>query len=420
MAVTRTSVVGGRHGRGRGPVVRGVRAALGLVLLLACREAPAPELPLLRIGTSGDYAPFSVDGHGFDIEVAGRLARDLGYRVEWVPFRWSELREAMAAGRFDLAMSGVTWQPERDVIGWSSRAVAAGGPCLVGRGEISSLESAPRVGVNRGGFLERWAREHLGSRVQAVDENRALPGLLARGELDAIVTDRFELASFVRDLAVDSAPRVECQPARYRKVYWITPPRAAELGPAVDAWLAAHEPELQELRERSWGERDPRGELDHLVDLLARRLAFAPFVAAAKRERGLPIEDLAQEARVLDASGAAARARGLDPASFRELFRVQIELSKAMQERAAAVPASLELDAQMRPALGRLGERIADSLAALAPIADPRLRAALAGVLGGESGLQPTELAALESALRRVQRAQVGSAAQPSEAVDPR
>ena len=38
-------------------------------LLCACipSQGPAPA-PVLRIGTSGDYAPFSLDGSGFDIE----------------------------------------------------------------------------------------------------------------------------------------------------------------------------------------------------------------------------------------------------------------------------------------------------------------------------------------------------------------
>ncbi|HSG90170.1 MAG TPA: transporter substrate-binding domain-containing protein, partial [Pseudomonadales bacterium] len=72
------------------------------------------EEPVLRVGTSGDYPPFSRAGEGFDVDVAKRLARDLGMRIEWVPFRWPELERRLRAGDFDVVMSGVTWRPERD------------------------------------------------------------------------------------------------------------------------------------------------------------------------------------------------------------------------------------------------------------------------------------------------------------------
>jgi cyclohexadienyl dehydratase len=72
----------------------------------------------LRVGVSGDYQPFSVcpehltDCRGFDIDVAKRVATDLGVRLELVRFRWPELRTDLAAGKFDVAMSGVTLRPD--------------------------------------------------------------------------------------------------------------------------------------------------------------------------------------------------------------------------------------------------------------------------------------------------------------------
>jgi cyclohexadienyl dehydratase len=380
---------------------------VSLGVATGCRE-PAPQLPALRVATSGDYAPFSLKEEGFDIDVARRLAGDLGYRIDWVPFRWAELAGLARAGGFDVAMSGVTWQPERDVAGYLSRAVAAGGPCVLGG------TAAPRIAVNRGGFLEGWARARFADReIRAVAHNVELPDLLGKGEVDAIVTDRFELPFFTARLVAGGQRAVECSPPRYRKVYWVSPAQAGELGPRIDAWLAAHEPDLGRLRERWWGASDARAELDHLVDLLARRLAFMPAVAACKRARGLPIEDLAQEARVLEAAARGAQARGLDPASVRELFRVQIELAKAVQGRAAERPVTLDLESEIRPALARLGERIADSLAALAPIGDARLRGALDVLL--EETLEPSERSALESALRGVRRASGADLARASD-----
>ena len=139
----------------------------------AASAAPAgvPPKPVLRVGTSGDYPPFSTVGgpaeeqaaddpppnadrpagagdveetdrstsrSGFAVEVAGRLARDLGYDLAFVPFDWPDLAGAVAADEFDVAMSGVTWRPGRAAAGWMSRAVASGGPCVVSTAKAPS------------------------------------------------------------------------------------------------------------------------------------------------------------------------------------------------------------------------------------------------------------------------------------------
>ena len=63
------------------------------VLLAPAMRAHSAELKRLRVGTSGDYAPFSETQagksayRGFDIAVAEAFARDRGYAIEWVAFR---------------------------------------------------------------------------------------------------------------------------------------------------------------------------------------------------------------------------------------------------------------------------------------------------------------------------------------------
>lgn len=317
----------------------------------------AASLPVLRVGTSGDYAPFSTrDGagelRGFDVELAGELARELGFELRWVPFRWPELARQLAAGEFDVAMGGVTWQPARDVAGYMTRAVARGGPCLLGDA------AAARVAVNRGGILESWARSHLADReLVTVDDNQSLPERLATGSVGAIVTDSFELHAFARP---GWASR--CEPALARKVYWVAPAAPDELGARIDAWLGSHTERVSAAQERWIGERQRLDASTHLVDLIARRFAFMPLVAALKAERNLPIEDLPREREVLAAVGDGARREGLPERAAVELFALQIELSKAVQRRQKE-PSALELGAQIRPALSALGDRILAALA---------------------------------------------------------
>ncbi len=340
----------------------------------AATSAPteAPARPVLRVGTSGDYPPFSVAERdaaggnapvrsGFAIEVAQRLASDLGFDLEFWPFDWPDLTAAMVAGDFDLAMSGVTWRPARAAVGWMSRAVAAGGPCVVSA--AGGPEPPSRVAVNRGGILERWTRERFGggaSEITAVDDNLSLPGRLERNEVDAFVTDSFEVEHFGRD-----GWRRRCEAPLDRKVFWVGPGRADELGPAVDRWVQRNERWLEARREEWFGRGQRRDELDHLLDLTARRLAFMPVIAVWKAERGVPIEDQERERLVLAAAESTAVEFGLEPRPVREWFALQIDLAKAVQRRTAAAEPTLDLD-EVRPALIRLGERQVRALRALA------------------------------------------------------
>ncbi len=360
----------------------------------AAARAPVgmPSRAVLRVGTSGDYPPFSIvateqdrsslgeppaaaprssaDGGriapaaraGFSVEVARRLADDLGYDLEFRPFDWPELSGSVAEGDFDVAMSGVTWRPERAVFGWMSRSVAAGGPCLV----VAGPSSPTRVAVNRGGILERWARDRFendeGGHVEvvAVDDNLSLPGLLERGEADALVTDSFEVEHFARE-----GWRRRCEPPVDRKVFWIAPERADDLGPAVDRWIGRREGWLEARREEWFGRGESRDELAHLLDLTARRLAFMPAIGAWKKTNGLPIEDPAREERVLASAETTALEFGLEPGPVQDWVALQIDLAKAVQRRSAAAEPTLELE-DMRPVLLRLGRRQVRALRALA------------------------------------------------------
>jgi ABC-type amino acid transport substrate-binding protein len=345
------------------PPSRGLAAPAAAAPSVAVAAAPAAapsaaaRLPELRVGTSGDYAPFSTrdaagELQGFDVELAAVLASELGFELRWVPFRWPDLARQLGAGEFDVAMGGVTWQPARDVAGYMTRAIARGGPCVLGDA------AAPRVAVNRGGILESWARRHLAEReLITVDDNQSLPELLAAGRVGAIVTDSFELRAFARP---GWAQR--CEPALARKVYWVAPAAPSELGARIDAWLGSHTERVQAAQQRWIGERQRLDASTHLIDLIARRFAFMPLVAALKAERNLPIEDLPREREVLAAVAASARREGLPEREAVDLFALQIELSKAVQGRQHE-PSTLDLGSQIRPALSALGDRILSALA---------------------------------------------------------
>jgi ABC-type amino acid transport substrate-binding protein len=67
----------------------------------------------IRIGTSGDYQPFSYlnpktnQYEGMDIDLAHKLGQALQAKVFFVRFKWPELTPDLLAGKFDIAMGGI-------------------------------------------------------------------------------------------------------------------------------------------------------------------------------------------------------------------------------------------------------------------------------------------------------------------------
>lgn len=73
---------------------------------------------VLRVGYNSDVPPFSYwNGRGelvgFDISFAYELARDLGVRLEFVPYVWADLERDLQEWRIHVAMSGIYETDER-------------------------------------------------------------------------------------------------------------------------------------------------------------------------------------------------------------------------------------------------------------------------------------------------------------------
>jgi Na+/H+-dicarboxylate symporter len=76
------------------------------------------ERGVLRVGINDDNLPYAfrnADGDlvGMDVEMAHRLARDLGATLEFVPFERDTLARHLAEDHFDIAMSGLIGTVER-------------------------------------------------------------------------------------------------------------------------------------------------------------------------------------------------------------------------------------------------------------------------------------------------------------------
>jgi chorismate mutase len=158
------------------------------------------------------------------------------------------------------------------------------------------------------------------------------------------------------------------------KAYLVHPDRS-EIATDLDAWLMARESDgtLAVLRQRYLGYGDSPSTAEPVSALVAavgERLDLMPLVAEAKRASGAPVTVPEREARVIDAALAAtrkaAREADLTPIpdrTVRSFFELQIAAAKEIQHAALAAPAGeaalVDLDTALRPALVRIGNRIA-------------------------------------------------------------
>lgn len=73
----------------------------------------------MRIGFS-TFVPWAMkdkkgDFIGYEIDVAARLAKDMGVKAEFVPTKWSGIIPALLTGKFDVIIGGMGIRPDRNI-----------------------------------------------------------------------------------------------------------------------------------------------------------------------------------------------------------------------------------------------------------------------------------------------------------------
>lgn len=161
---------------------------------------------VLRVGTTGDYAPFSIARerhvHGVDIDLARALAQQLGLQAVFVRTTWPSLLTDLAADRFDLAMGGIADTSGRRAAAAVSIGYLAGGKTIIARcvdaarwRSLADLDHpGVRVIVNPGGTNEQFVRAALHrAQVRLYPDNTTIFEEIRAGRADAMITDDFEV-----------------------------------------------------------------------------------------------------------------------------------------------------------------------------------------------------------------------------------
>jgi cyclohexadienyl dehydratase len=239
-------------------VVYSLSVFAGLLLTVLLGALPAAARPLdaikadgtLKVGMTGDYAPFSLrDSNGrvsgADVVMAQELAKALGVALVIVPTTWKTLQADLRANRYDIAMGGVSVMPDRAAVGDFSIPLLRDGKRPIVRCadkdryiSIASIDRpGVRVMVNPGGTNERFAKANFThALLEEHADNRTIFDEVAVGHADVMVTDGAEV-----DYQARRHPGILCPAAvsdsfdHVDKAYWMTRDRA--LKGAVDAWL---------------------------------------------------------------------------------------------------------------------------------------------------------------------------------------
>ncbi|MVW62817.1 gamma subclass chorismate mutase AroQ [Massilia sp. NEAU-DD11] len=364
-------------------------AWIAVLLAAALTPAQAGRLDdiaargVLRVGSTGDYKPFSYrqTGGGFigmDVELAGELARSLGVRLELVPTTWPTLMADLGADKFDLALSGVSVTAER------RRQALFSVPYLHdGKTPITRCENAARFQtlaqidrpevrliVNPGGTNERFARARAPhARLTVYPDNVTIFGQIVSGAADLMITDAIETRLQQRLHPQLCAVHPEAPFDMAEKAILL--PRDAALKTYVDRWLQQRldNGDVPQRLDRwlafPWG-------LESLRQAIDQRLLLAQDVARAKWNAQAAIEDLPREEQVIAAAVRQGRVLGLPEAWIRTVFRAQIDASKTVQralyerwqaEGAGRFDDAPDLGKTIRPELDRLTTQLLRAMA---------------------------------------------------------
>jgi cyclohexadienyl dehydratase len=160
----------------------------------------------LRIGTTGDYAPFTArtaDGwSGIDIDLARNLADSLGVEAVFVQTTWPTMMQDLKSSKFDIAMGGISKTQERQREAYQSRAYMTDGKAPIVRcGEEQKYDTLDeinrkgvRVIVNPGGTNERFVKAKItAATVTTFPDNTRIFDEIAAGRADVMITDRTEV-----------------------------------------------------------------------------------------------------------------------------------------------------------------------------------------------------------------------------------
>ena len=180
----------------------------------------------ILVGTTGDYRPLSYmepetgTYWGFDLDVAGEIAKAMNVTVSYVPTSWPTLTADVLANpqTFDFAIGGITITDSRlETMDMSEGYLGNGKTILCRKEDVGKYTCQEdlnhpevRVMVNPGGLNEKFARANLPQCTLIVYErNEEIPNQVAEGHADVMITEITEAPWYVQNDTRLAAPLLD-------------------------------------------------------------------------------------------------------------------------------------------------------------------------------------------------------------------
>ncbi len=203
---------------------------------------------ILRVGTTGDYKPFTyLNGtqyEGIDIELARDLAKSLNAKVKFIKTSWPTLIKDLEENKFDIAMGGISKKLQRQQVGLFSKGYLTTGKTPISRcddkDKYQNLRSIDqphiKVIVNPGGTNHKFVSEHIKfASVLIYNDNKTIFDQIKNKKADVMITDSIEVL-LQRKLRPSLCPTMPGKTFdKFQKAYLI--PRDLIWLEYVNAWL---------------------------------------------------------------------------------------------------------------------------------------------------------------------------------------
>ena len=152
----------------------------------------------LRIGTEGNYPPFSyhgVDGRltGFDVEIAEEVARHMEMKAVFVETKWKDLLAGLSEGKYDTVFNQVADNKERRSLYDFSNAYMSSTPVLVVRSDEKKIKTfgdlkGKKAAVEAVGEYGQMASKFQSTAVTTTNFIESAD-MLVHHQVDAVLTD---------------------------------------------------------------------------------------------------------------------------------------------------------------------------------------------------------------------------------------
>ncbi len=165
----------------------------------------------LRVGLEPGYMPFEMKDKkgniiGFDVDVARKMAKDMGVKLKLVPTAWDGIIAGLLAEKYDIIISGMTITQKRNLkINFANPYISIGQTMLVrasvakGKKSWKDLDKPQYTIVTKLGVTGEIATRRMfkHAKIRTFDTEADAVQELLNGKADAFVYDKPYNAMFM-------------------------------------------------------------------------------------------------------------------------------------------------------------------------------------------------------------------------------